>query len=82
MRKRRKVGTVLDEGLYRRTRMVAAAQGKQISQVLSEALALYLADNGAPAPTDSVVADTWGVLSLDPAQVRTIMEDEDGFRGT
>jgi hypothetical protein len=81
MRAKRKIGTVLDEGLYRRTRLLAAAKGKQISQILSEALTQYLESHDTSIPRGSIAADTFGALSLAPEQVRTIVEEEDGFLG-
>ena len=73
---RRKVGTVLEEALFRRARLESARQGRAISDILAEALEEYLERKGRHE-TSGVVADTWAVVSLDRAQVKKILGDED-----
>ena len=75
---RRKVGTVLEEALFRRARLESARQGRAISDILAEALEDYLERKGRHE-TSGVVADTWSVLSLDRAQVKRILGDEEGL---
>lgn len=75
---RRKVGTVLEEGLFRRARLESARQGRGISDILAEALLDYLERKGRHE-TSGVVADTWSVLSLDRGQVKKILGEEDGL---
>ena len=75
---RRKVGTVLEEALFRRARLESARQGRAISDILAEALEEYLERRGRHE-TSGVVADTWAVLSIDRAQVKRILSDEDGL---
>jgi hypothetical protein len=75
---RRKVGTVLDEALFRRARLESARQGRTISEILAEALEGYLEREGRHG-TSSVVADTWAVLSLDRARVKEILADGGGL---
>lgn len=77
---RRKIGTVLDEALFRRARVESARQGRTISQILEEALSSYLERRGRHE-TSSVVADTWSVLSLDRARVKQILGDEERLLG-
>jgi hypothetical protein len=77
---RRKVGTVLDEALFRRARVESARQGRTISEVLEEALVSYLERQGRHEAS-SVVADTWAVLSLERARVKQILREEEGLLG-
>jgi hypothetical protein len=74
---RRKVGTVLEEALFRRARLESARQGRAISEILAEALEDYLERKGRHE-TSGVVADTWSVLSLDSARVKNILGDGEG----
>lgn len=71
---RKKVSTLLDEGLYRRVKLEAAVRGKQISEILGEALEQYLDEHERPGL--GVVAETWGTLTLEPADLEEIMADE------
>ena len=73
--KRRKVSTVLDEQLFRRTKLEAARRGMQISDVIGEALAVYLAEAGAPEGGGGMVARSWGALALDCKRVREVIEE-------
>jgi len=77
---RRKVGTVLDEALFRRARVESARQGRTISEILEEALLNYLQRRGRHEAS-SVVADTWSVLSLDRARVKQILGDDERLLG-
>ena len=77
---RRKVGTVLDEALFRRARVESARQGRTISEILEEALSSYLERRGRHEAS-SVVADTWSVLSLDRARVKQILGDDERLLG-
>lgn len=76
---RQKVSTLLDETLYRRAKLQAVRQGKQISEVLAEALEEYLKEKGEPGPVGDAVGETWGLLKLDRARVQRILEDESGL---
>jgi hypothetical protein len=74
---RRKFSTLLDESLYDRTRQEAIRQGKQIADVVGDALAVYLDSKAATFGPEGAVAESWGVLALPVAQVRRLLEDED-----
>ena len=69
---RRKVGTVLEEALYRRVLLESARQARAISEILAEALEDYLERQGRHDEA-GVVADTWAVLSLDRTRVKQIL---------
>lgn len=72
---KKKVGTVIDEELLRRAKVVAAAEGKPLREVLESALREYL-DRGRGPRVASVVASTWGIIHADPSLIQAIMEEE------
>lgn len=74
---RKKVSTLLDEALYRRAKLEAAASGKQISEILGEALEKYLEEQRVPGRGLNVVADTWGSIEAPVADVEAIMAEDD-----
>ena len=72
---RRKVSTLLEESLFRRTRLESARQGRQISDIVGEALDRYLTQADGPGSL-RVVAETWSVLRLKPALVKQVLLEE------
>ena len=74
-----KVSTVLDENLFRRTKLEAVREGCQISAVISAALVRYLDERQVPLGAGSVVEATWGALTLDAGEVVRVLEEEDGL---
>lgn len=74
---RRKFSTLLDESLYDRTRHEAIRQGRQIADVVCDALAEYLDSKAVVRGPGGVVAETWGSLSLPARQVRELLAEED-----
>ena len=70
-----KIGTVLDAGLLRQARAVAAREGKRLNQVLEEALTDHLKRKSAGA-RGGVAARTAGSLKLSRSQVERILRDE------
>ena len=76
---RKKVSTLLDSALFRRVKLESVIQGKQINEIMGEALELYLRHKGSARAVSSVVADSWGALQLGSDQVRNILEDENGL---
>lgn len=79
MTMRQKVSTILDGHLFRRAKLESVRQGKNISDVMGEALERYLAETGGRRPSAGVVADTWGILKLDRRTVTRLMQEEDGL---
>ena len=59
--------------------MESARRGKQISEVLGEALEQYLASVGDRGNGGSVVQETWGSLSMSKGRVRQILDEGDSF---
>jgi hypothetical protein len=74
---RRKFSTLLEESLYDRMRQEAIRQGKQIADVVGDALAVYLDTKTATFGPKGVVAESWGVLALPARQVRELLVDEE-----
>ena len=77
MTMRRKFSTLLEESLYDRTRSEAIRQGKQIADVVCDALAAYLDAKAAAFGPRGVVGESWGVLALPARQVRELLAEED-----
>jgi len=76
---RRKFSTLLDEHLYDRARLEARRQGKQIADVVGEALTEYLDERSALLGPAEVVAGSWGALRLPREGVRQLLEEEEGL---
>lgn len=76
---RRKFSTLLDQSLYDRTRREAIRQGRQIADVVCEALARYLDSKAVASGPEGVVAASWGVLPLPAEQVRALLAEESGL---
>jgi hypothetical protein len=73
---RRKVSILLDDALYRRATLEAVRQGRLVSELLADALAVYLAEREAHSSA-GVVAKTWGSIRVDVTSVRQILEEDD-----
>lgn len=73
---RKKVSTLLDEGLYRRAKLEAALRGKQVSEILGEALEIYLDHAAGEGRSLGVVDETWGSIRLPRKELDEIMADE------
>lgn len=72
---KRKIGTVLDEDLVRRAKILAAGEGKPLQRILEEALQEYLESRSRPKKA-RVVASTWGTIKADEALVCAILEEK------
>ena len=72
---KRKIGTVIDEDLLRRAKVVAAAEGMPLSKVLEGALREYLSRRRG-GRSGGVVGSTWGVMQADVSLLQAIMEEE------
>ena len=75
---RTKIGTVLDTGLLRQARSVAAREGKRLNQVLEEALADHLKRKTA-GTRGGVATRTAGSLKLSRQHVDRILREEPGL---
>lgn len=74
---RRKVSTLLDDQLFRRAKLEAVRQGRQVSEILGDALERYLASSASDRVAAGVAAGSWGALKLDRRRVAAILRDED-----
>jgi len=74
---KRKVSTQVEENLFRRVKLEAARQGKQISGIVGEALEHYLNAKGERQITAGFITESWGALYLPEAKVREILEEEE-----
>ena len=75
---KQKVGTLLDEDLVREVRRVAAEEGRRMSDVISEALAGYLAER---RPDQQRALRAYRVfcespMPVDPADLQLIVDDD------
>ncbi len=68
---------MLDETLYRRAKLESVVRGKQISEIIGEALEKYLDERDVPGRGLGVVAETWGSLKLPASELHEIMAEED-----
>ena len=71
------MSTLLDEALYRRAKIESALQGKQVSEVMGEALEHYLNDKGRTPGGVGAVDRSWGALQIPSGRLREIMEEDD-----
>lgn len=74
---RKKVSTLLDEGLYRRAKLEAALRGKQVSEILGEALEKYLNEESRTGRSLGAVEETWGSVKVSREELDEIMAEED-----
>jgi len=74
-----KVSAVLEESLLRRARRESLRQGKPLSDLLGEALELYLDTKAVPSPREGTVARSWGAMKVERGMLETLLESEDDF---
>jgi hypothetical protein len=74
---RRKLSTLLDEGLYDRTRHEALRQGRQMADVVCDALAAYLDSKPVALEAKGVVTESWGTFALPAWQVHELLSEEE-----
>ncbi len=70
---KRKVGTTLDEALYRQVKAIARRQGRSTNAVIEDALARFLATRTSKA---SAVAETKGTFRVTAKVLRTILQED------
>lgn len=75
---RQKISTLIEPALYRRVKVEAARTNKQISEIVGEALEQYLGEGGRLHGA-SVVGESWGALRVSGAQVKRVLEEEEGL---
>lgn len=70
---KRKVGTTLEETLYRRAKEAARLQGRSLNEVIEEALERFLERR---APRVSIVAETRGMFKVSAKALRAVLEED------
>jgi len=73
---KKKIGTVLDEGLLWEAKKVAVLEKKSLSHLLEEALRAYLEKVKKGKKGTGVVRKTRGIMKLRPGYLKEIMEEE------
>jgi hypothetical protein len=76
---RRKVSTIMEESLFRRSKLAAAAEGRALSSLIEDALRRYLDGPPDVPATCRSVDETWGAMAAPPELVRQVLEDEDEY---
>jgi hypothetical protein len=80
---KKKIGTVLNEDLIFRAKQVALSERQALSQLLENALKMYLesVEKKKHAGCNNVSETTRGAMKISPAKLAAIME-EDGVYET
>ena len=75
---KKKIGTMLDEDLIFRAKQVALSQRQALSQLLENALRMYLEsiEKKSKADRKEVSDTTRGAMSISPVALKAIMEEE------
>ncbi|MBW2066554.1 MAG: hypothetical protein JRJ03_16715 [Deltaproteobacteria bacterium] len=75
---KKKIGTMLDEDLLFRAKQVAISQRQALSQLLENALRMYLESIEKKNKIDrkGVSDTTRGAMSISPVALKAIMEEE------
>ena len=75
---KKKIGTVLDEGLIFRAKQVALSERQALSQLLENALKMYLEsiEKKKNAGRNNVSEMTRGAMNISPENLKAIMEEE------
>ncbi|MEX1244525.1 MAG: hypothetical protein WEF99_07045 [Thermoanaerobaculia bacterium] len=76
---RKKISTLVDETLFRRAKLEAVRQGRQISEIVGESLELYLGGKGGRGAGSDIVASSFGVLKFPKEKVRKLLAEEDSL---
>jgi predicted transcriptional regulator len=69
---KRKVGTTLDEALYRQVKEIARRQGRTANAVIEDALTRFLARGSSGA---SMVAETKGTFKVAARALRAVLQE-------
>ncbi len=70
---KRKVGTTLDEDLYRRAKASARRQGRGLNEMIAEALERFLSSQASRA---SVVRETRGTYKVSARVLHAVLEED------
>ncbi|MGH2374220.1 MAG: DUF6364 family protein [bacterium] len=70
---KRKVGTTIEETLYRRAKEAAREQGRGLNEMIEEALERFL---DSRAPRTSIVAETRGMFKASAKALKAVLEED------
>lgn len=70
---KRKIGTTLDEQLYRKAKEAARQQGRSLNELIGEALERSLSSATSRA---SVVAETKGTYTISARGLRRVLDED------
>ncbi len=73
---RKKVGTILDEELILKAKQVAILKKQSFSQLLEDALKIYLITLEKKHGKDNITQNTKGIMRIPVASLKTLMEEE------
>ena len=75
---KKKIGTMLDEGLIFRAKQVALSERQPLNQLLENALEMYLdsIEKKKNAGRNDVSEMTRGAMNISPEALKAIMEEE------
>ena len=75
---KKKIGTILDEGLIFRAKQVALSERQALNQLLENALKMYLdsMEKKKNAGRNDVSEMTRGAMNISPEALKAIMEEE------
>lgn len=68
----------MEDALYRRLKLESMRQGRQIAEIVGDAVESYLREKGGRATTGAV-AESWGVLRIDRKKLRRVLSEEEGL---
>lgn len=72
----KKIGTILDEELLKKTKEKASAEHTTVSHLFQEALREYLQKKERNAADLSVIESSFGVLKISPKALKIILEED------
>ena len=78
---KKKIGTILDEELVFKAKQVALSNGQSLSQILEDALKIYLltVDKKKLEKKRNISQNTRGSMRVSQAELKAIMEEEDVY---
>jgi len=78
---KKKIGTILDEGLIFKAKQVALSERQALNQLLENALKMYLdsIEKKGNAGRNDVSEMTRGAMNISPAALKAIMEEEEVY---
>jgi Holliday junction resolvasome RuvABC ATP-dependent DNA helicase subunit len=73
---KKKIGTLMEEGLIYKAKRVALSQNKPLNAVLEEALSHFLQSEAEKVKEEHIARSSQGVMRLPKRILKKIMEEE------